>query len=459
MVLMIGSALVLALFFAMLAAWSRPAVVIFKQNLSRPARATFTAVTLWQILQLAARWPGLISSDDLSLLQTLSAGTPSGWHSLSYSFIMQASLWISGSHDHLAILNLVFFLFLVFQILCLLPKNAPSWALLAVALLFSLPQTSVLVLFQNRDSLFTLLTVWLSLGLVAQRTDAKSAPWFRPIPLMTLALFLGDLRQEAKVFAVLVPFALWALHRPTPRRTLAAALLLVVTSGLFYALPSRFSDLDSYSRFYRSTTLINPLSDILAQRGLGELTDEDRADLGRFIDVPALIDKHDPFDIGPFHAGAVRFSATHEDFAAFERASLRIFMRNKGLFLQNRLNVIVHAMNFRGVPYAFADAGSSAPPTGIAGLHERWLRWGFYDAPPVFRLLVASCLIPGLVMLAALFLAGRRPEFFFAALPGDVRWLAIFALSPAAYFKYLTSFWLVGWLLLILWLSGTRESR
>ncbi len=68
-------------------------------------------------------------------------------------------------------------------------------------------------------------------------------------------------------------------------------------------------------------------------------------------------------------------------------------------------------------------------------------------------------LVPIIVFIFMLFYPHRKPELFFVAVTHLTRLTFVILLTPAAYFKYVTSFWLVGSLLLIYKLAELDANR
>jgi len=427
-------------------------------------------VSFVQIFQLALVFPGIISVDNLRMLDILMDGSWSAWGSSSYSLSLLASHFIFLSPFRISILNLFILIFDLVCFLRLLPRKQPAWILALIMIFFCAPQTSLLILFENRDSLNSLLLVWLSLGLVAQWTPYRKDPWFHIYTLTLLTLFLIDLRQEAKILILLFPIGIcWQKNMPT-KRVLQLTAVIIFTSLSIILLQKYFFDLDSYPAEYKATPLINPLSYVFHERGLSAASEGELQDLERFFKVQYLIDYYNPFEIWPFHKGGVRYPFTEEDFKAFRHAALSIIARYPSLFLQNRLNLSKHMLMFEGSQFETFDFLKLE----IKLPHRKPLLWRQFvvDYGPSFapglkksmlksfesirspsssfaRYFFASCFVP-LVLMVTLIASYRiLPQLFAAALINIIRLLIVILLAPAAYFKYIASFWLLGWLFLI----------
>ncbi|HRO66480.1 MAG TPA: hypothetical protein PL182_02835, partial [Pseudobdellovibrionaceae bacterium] len=359
MILSIGGVLLLVLIFCPFLFWGRRILRSFKEFPSS-VRWTTALILTWQAFQLFLHFPGLISSDDVNLWESLrQSHVPSAWHSLTYSFVTHGWAWITGGPYHLSFLNFALFGFLLFLVFRTFPSKISGWTLLGLTVIFAMPQSSALVLFQNRDSLNSLLVLWLFLGFLAPATPAKKDPWFHPWTLMSLSLVLGDLRQEGKLLLVLTPLILW-WEQKSPLSSLAKrAAVLAMAAVVLYGLPSKVLHLDPYTSTYQSTLLLNPLGHIFQTRGTEAATPEEIQKIEKLVLISDLIKNHTPLDIGPFHGGNVR-NLPPEEFKEAESAIFAVFRKNADLVLENRLFLMSNMLNFRGSPMMFS---TEFPPT------------------------------------------------------------------------------------------------
>lgn len=451
--------------------WGVNAYRIFKNDFDFYKKVSLFLILAIQAVQLIVFLPGMISYDDLETLRALSVGQFATQGSNLYTLLMQSSHLIFNSALHLSYLNLILFSFIVFLVFRMLPKKIPLWCLPALIILFSLPQSSALVLFQNRDSIFSLLLVWWSLGLFSQNHKAKSDPWFHLGSLSILTLCLGELRQEAKIFVFIFPIAFWWLNRNKSKFYAQVGLSLTVISLLLNWAPQYFSVSDAYSDRYLATTLINPLSYILHVKGPQEASKSEKDEISRFFIFDKLIEYFSMYDINPLHRGGIVPNPSPEDFAAFRRASLSILSRNLNLFFENRKLMALCMLNFEGRPATMNDSlplaatafqepayyfkfeapteEASILKASLGAFHYRL----FFEMPYPLHLLVSSCLVPIIVFLILLGLVKSHPELAFIGLSQLLRLAILIVLTPAAYFKYITSFWLIGWLVLILYFA------
>ena len=450
--------------------WGVNAYRIFKNEFDFYKKASLFLILAIQAVQLFVFLPGMISYDDLETLRALSIGQVATQGSNLYTLLMQSSHLIFNSALRLSYLNLILFSFIVFLVFRMLPKKIPLWCLPALIILFSLPQSTALVLFQNRDSIFSLLLVWWSLGLFSQNHEAKSDPWFHLGSLSVLTLCIGELRQEAKIFVFIFPIAFWWRNRNKSKFYAQVGLSLTVISLLLNWAPKYFSVSDAYADRYLATTLINPLSYILHVKGPQEASKSEKDEISRFFIFDNLIEYFSMYDINPLHRGGIVPYPSPEDFAAFRRASLSILSRNLNLLFENRKRMALCMLNFEGRPAIMYDSLSLAATVFQepayyfkfeAPAEDTVLKTSFrvfhsqlqYELPYPLHILISSCLIPIMVFVILLGLVKTHPELTFIGLSQLLRLAILIILTPAAYFKYITSFWLIGWLVLILYFA------
>ncbi len=90
--------------------------------------------------------------------------------------------------------------------------------------------------------------------------------------------------------------------------------------------------------------------------------------------------------------------------------------------------------------------------TPFQALHKSIVYTYFCELPGFVRWIFASAIIPVLALIGLLFVRKRHAPFALLAalLLFRLAWVA--ALTPAAYFKYVTPIWFGGWMLLIFFL-------
>ena len=468
----VAGAVLASLLLCLALNWAGQIREILKTDLAKPVGFSLAFIAIIQILQICIHFPGLISGDDLGLMGALMQGIPSYWNSLSYSLITLAAHFIFFSPVCLSIFNGVLTVFVAFLFFRLLPRRQSLWSLIVTTLLFCSPQVSVLVLFQNRDSMNSLLLTWICLALVAQRTDKNKEPWFNSISIFALMFLLADMRQEGKIYLLLVPLCFFVSRRMAWRQIIQSSFMIFAVS-LFLFLPLA----ESYSIQYSATVFINPLSAVLHEKGLQEASPQEQEELNHFFKVPYLIDFYNPIEIDAFHHQGIRENVTQKDFEGFRRASLQIISRNLPVYFENRRLLALTALNFEGRPYAYGDDLANLTPESkpvlewfhipmkspehnlYQALSFSWFDFVFYRLPEPLRTLFSSCLIPLLSLFFLLFCWQKYPELFFPSFILLVRTGLVLLTAPAAYFKYISSVWLVGWLLLIYFFAWrTRPS-
>ncbi len=451
-------------------AWAPRVFQIVRQDFDSSKRIVFAFVFFIQVLQIILCFPGKVSYDDLAFIQDLSLGNISPHSSNSYSLLLQASHLIFFSALRISILNLIFYLFVLFLFLRLLPKKLPVWMSIGICILFCFPLATALVVFESRDSINSILLVWWCLGLCGLNSQFKNDPWFHLYSLGLLTLVLGDMRPEGKIIVVLFPIAVCWIKQKKWGYFVNLGLIMLSTSFLCNWIPQKVFKFDSFSERYLSTTVINPLGYVFQKKGMNAATKDEQIELERFMSVQYLIEFYDPFEIAPYHRGGIKNLVTSEDFKAFQKVALSIIMRNPKLFLENRKMMASQLLNFEGHPYVMSDNraelfdkfGNAAAFYSIdyhpfhslyREIYDACLERLIYGLPLFFRLLLSSCLVPILVMFFMLFDQKLISPLFWLGLVNLVRLGAILFTTPASQFKYITSIWLVGWIMLIFLLA------
>lgn len=429
---------------------------------------------------LLGQWPGLLNIDSFENLAIARLGKISPWVSYPYSLFLILMQSITSNPGLIPIL-------MATVTACLLAVFF-SWAwfrtphrktlLLFYFLLLAAPLNAVLVLWINRDTFFTLLHVACALYffflVFDLRASGRKALRGEVTILSLLTVLTAQVRMESLILLLVVPTLFFLLVKDHANsRRLGVAMVAVVIPLTLLALPTyRSPDL---SRSYSITTVVNPLSFFLVREYRSEDKDADRAAIDAVIDYNLLRSAQNDYEIDAFHLGGARPNPTDEELKAFFRTHYKIVWDNLGLFLENRLRLLVGIMGVPRRTYFYQD-GLSQPQEflrtrrealGIqkAPLSPALQRWtatyltASLRLPEPFFFFVSTAWIALFLCLAAL--AGFRQIPVTAATAAIIlcRLPGLFLLSPAAHFKYVYSLYFFGFLVVPLALAEWRSRR
>lgn len=441
----------------------------FLRTQSKTHRIILATITTISSLYLLIFWPGQIG-DDLNLLTWLVNGAPSDWLSFSYSVVVLAMQFLSGICFSTSLLYLALYIYLICQILALTTwtwKNPFTYLFVTI---MSFPISLFLISYQNRDSLYSLLMMVLLLSIL--HLHYKTSKFFQLsiYQLLAIAVLLSDMRQDGKYFLILVPLAVCLVQKFNKKKSIQFFAATFLAGFALFWIPGQFSSLHEFSSAYRSTALVNPLSHIVKNVGVENLTASQRNDIERYFSLDVLVKYHDPFDLYPYYAGGAKPGATEEDFQAFQSATFDLVKNYPLVFLDNRIGMFLRLYNFdRGSHFTSDTLREPFPennvkaaeyynlaPLPITDLYretENFTGYLVHGLPYIFHLLLASCLIPLLTIGLLLFTYKKHPAIALCALILFARVVYFAVLAPAQYFKYVSSIWLGGWLLLLIFLN------
>lgn len=435
---------------------------------------SFFVIVIVPATILTLEWPGFVSIDDWNLTSHAVSGVASNWHSLTYSFLTAASFLFWGKTPFLlSLFNLFLFANLVALLFSMKSwrwRSPIFWMLICLLLT---PQTYLLILNQNRDSTYSLILLFFLFGFLSKSTFRERYFNVPDWELIVAGILLGDLRQEGLFITFLTPFLIYFFFGKQ-RLHLYRNIALTLVGGLFYMwLIPALLQIPRYSHLYQSTALINPLSYIVNVKGVDSLTADQKEGISGYFQLNFLVKYHTPYEIGPFHNGGKKASATLEDFRKFQRTTYELIFQNWRLFLENRLNISLRLFNLTGETFVYSDSIRGADlstfksqyglininknlnGTTFQNLHEKWIFFFFGNAPKLLRTFFG--LIPLVTLLFLVCLFRRYPSFAVLAGVLLIRSLIFVVFTPAAQFKYITSTWLGGYLLLIFFLSLEKQ--
>jgi hypothetical protein len=439
-----------------------------------PNRYAFIFLLAFQAVLLAIEWPGVVGVDDLYLLKSLMVEAPSPWHSMTYSFLSSVILIATGKPFLLSIFNWVLFsnlLVIVFSMTRWRYQELSYWLLLFI---LCMPHTSSLVFFQNRDSTYSLLLMIFLLGFLQFRYNRFPNLLMKAFGFVVLGCILGELRQEGKVITLLTPFLMCFFMKLSKKAVFLYSLLTVGLAFVIQFAPSIYYGMSTYTDEYRVTAYLNPVGYIINEIGVDNLSVERRDNIDKVVSIESIVKYPDPYDIAAFHRGGLRKPISKDNFLAFQRESIALIFENPGLYLENRWLIFqrmflferprelyVNAIRFIADPSllsifeTFKGSGKNVEENLFQIEFYKWVQKYMGGLPLPFHILLSSCFV-ALLSLAFFAMRFRRnPSFSVIAWIVLGRSALILALAPAAYFKYVTSTWLCGWLLLIIyWNNG-----
>jgi hypothetical protein len=426
-------------------------------------------ITAFYSIMLGSFYSGYRSVDDIFLVNDhIANGLPSGWHSFTYSLLIQALYFIFRQ----LFVTSIFQVMLISSIaaLLLLLTRRSYLSALAIILATCWPLTQGIVFLINRDATFNLSLCFFVLALIARfmwRPKQKFS-WNEILFFSMVLVMIADLRQDAKILlAAFVPvtYLLKLISKKDSLRFLAS---LIVISSIYFTVPPKLYQYSSYDPAYQTTAFVNPLSEVLHTQGKQALSKDEFEKIDKVFSVDALIQYYSPYDIFPFHQGGMRHEFSPEDFTQFKKTAQAVILRNPGIFVRNRLNMASSMLNtnFREDNIILDDAGPDGTPSfaqiqnvfHTPAYHPKneFSRWysfqmnSLMSSKNFFVRIVLVSYLPALLALIVLLI----PPFTTAPIAfGSILLLSrvpvIFLLSPAGYLKYLASLWIGGAMLWI----------
>jgi hypothetical protein len=441
---------------------------------------TSKILTVLIMIVCAAVWlrifPGAISPDDLNILTSLEVGRPSYWHSFMYSYLLQSCIFLTNRGLMVSLVNYILFCAVAVSTFQLFQKRRLEILKIIPCILLLNAAAISLVFFENRDSVFSLVVILISLELLLVQSRFEK-PDLKTIGMFSiLAVFVSNIRGEFVFFVVAWPVLIWLASG----FNLGVLIKSIITTMLMYTLmvilpAPYFPTTATQTDMYESTLFINPLTWIVQKKGLGELSPEETTQMSRFMNVTDLKDFGNPNMIAAYNRDGRADLASHEDYLAFRSAALKVISRNSREWIGNRIYIGLVMMNLLGETYFLSDhlAGADMTPAILPHYFlqprdqevisnpehwwiKQWIMLSFVKSQSDWRL-VFGALLPLFGFLFWMWPSKRnllRIEFWLASLM-VLRLIALIALAPAPYFKYISSQWLLGWIFLFL---GCYES-
>lgn len=379
------------------------------------------AITIYSGLFIFV-FPGFVSIDDVYTIEQANLGVASVWQSYSYSVLLFAGYRLTGCFGILTLLSLLIYFIIFIRFVKIIDgsgisekkKTVFSVLLLLLALH---PLNQALLLFQCRDTLFSLIFFYLSL-LLLEKNKVTGAGVF-----LLLAL-LGDLRPEGKVFLILFPVAYWIAKKCSWKLPLGAMVLLSLL------LCSSVTD---YA--YKVTVYILPLSKIFHDN-----PNEDRTDIEAVLDVDKLIENYSAYDIESIRHGVFKANPTETRWNLFRERAHALIAKHLQLVFETRVQLMQSLLFFGDPPLIVYDAlsvsANSKMGERLSRAQVQGVQRGEYQSTYLQKLSGLQSWLAILAALAALLYCLFIKEFRMMAVMIILRLLLLFAFAPANYVKY-----------------------
>ena len=406
---------------------------------------------------LGISFPGWVHYDDCITAIEIFKGRAWAWQSTTYSMVLGIGYMLLGTIGFAAILSTVYFLYLVLIVIKIIDASKASNKLKFFAafllFLFSLwPTNQGLILSHYRDTLFSLMLCHIGMLLIQIKNWKK-----RDIVFVSLLIVvMGDLRQDAKVYLLLVPilctfFKLWRWSEVK-----IYFLTVALAAPFYYYNLNSIFNVRTYTNDYKVTAYINPLSAIFHKKGIGAIDPSDVSTIHKVLDTDKLVKHYNPLDIDPFHQGAFNYKTSEQEWADFTKVSHKLFIENYEMFLDSRISLFKSMLNIDQRILVISDEFRSEN-SRVGEFYEK-----LNLTPPAFQLSYVgqkyyqqlnefigkrsflwmffnSLLTPLIYLLLVCLLAYKFKSIYIFAILILSRLPIMFLLAPAAYYKYLYS--------------------
>ena len=430
---------------------------IIKIN-SKQLRWLAVAAVLIYCSLLAFVYPGFVGYDDVFSMDVILGGPVWGWQSLTYSVVLGVGFLILGNFGFTTILSIGIFLYIFVKILTMLDLSTISERkklLLGCGLLLLAmhPLNQALLLFHCRDTLFSLFLLFLGLQIFQKPITWKTT---RIVVFSFALVVLGEFRQEAKIYLILLPLILWFLNW-SKRQLFTLLSSICLFSVFYYFFCIKYFNVQSYTKDYQVTAYVMPLSQIFHDVPLAEIPEQHRKNIEAVFNIQLLKDKFNPIDIDPFHAGGFNHESSDEQWQKFTTSARALIMQYPKLFLKNRIYLAKSMLNIGHPPLIVADerrmnkepkfvammsrynsSDKVLPISKAAETYRNELMELNKNENPVIWIF-SSFVLPLLFLLFCLFSINYYPVIGGLALIVAVRLPLLFLLAPASYVKYIYS--------------------
>lgn len=429
---------------------------------NRSIRLIWASQALIFFLIFIMVFPGFISFDDLALAAIVSDGVPSGWQSLTYSFLTASGYILFGGFGLTGLISLLLYLLISLKIYHAISesklKDLHKLYLAGLVLLLTLhPMNQSQIFYSCRDTVFSLLLFLLGFHYLFEKKQWTNSGIIGFVPAVVL---LGDLRQDGKLFLVLFPVLFLVLKRWNYRQLMVYGAAATILGFSYYQLLTGFYGIRSYSHEYEVTAYVLPLSQIFHDKKPSEIADEHVKNIDAVLSVNLLRNKFTPIDIGPFHAGAFNPKTSEAEWQNFKKSAAELIIENPGIFLKNRIHLFQSMLHLGQVPviisdhrredYSAADAAAFAKlkvnkdAISISPLRSFYRKALYFltAGQNPLSMLISTFLPPLLLVIGCLFFMRFSPSLRAFAFLFASRIPILFLLAPASYTKYIYSLFL-----------------
>ncbi|WP_166486984.1 hypothetical protein [Cupriavidus necator] len=311
---------------------------------ARRSLLCFLGFAVWFLVLALAFMPGCLNSDVVYTNWMVVRGVWAGWYSALHPALLTAfqQLYPSPNAPILA-LALICALLYTAMALSLLRMLAKPWVVVLLLLVSLTPAGLLMSTTVVRDSFFTAFLLLFAL-LIAELV--RNAQFASPKTAVLIALLGGicvAYRSDALPSVVLGLALLTVKLRATqttrtPRQTMALSIAPAIGAVVLIALIPfllRGAWEDRAENEYKLTLMANPLGYILRQPD-SHYTIDEKATIEKVFLFDDLIAEWSPQNISAFYGEHWNKSSSSAERGAAFRASMVIFARNPGAFLEGR---------------------------------------------------------------------------------------------------------------------------
>lgn len=424
---------------------------------------TFGLVSSWMLYHLLANWPGLISFD--AVLNYYDA------QDLIFSvFVQPLTTMLNAAFLNIYphyVWNTLLTIFVMATVMGLIAhyfsKQKIALIIFLSLILFFLynPLNTFTNLFINRDSLFSWVFFGATICPIFSKVVEKKKVIFWHLVFLILLVLSIEIRKEV---LILLPFSFIWSYLNLELESKKKIYIYTFFSGIVYfsMFGTNFLKEKYTSPIYQSTVLINPIADILHQKGLGILTDQEQSNLKKFIDLDSFSKNFNIQDITPFPFMAIDKFMTKEDLVVLTNLYIRLVKDYPFLWIKNRTNVLIGSLGLNKLSpsYAYNLIEEHSPKEYYSNLHSlpfsgkkieypkvlslwKKLHWDGKGSIDYNRYVFNSFTIPLLFLFLSLPFLLKAPATAFAVMLNIGRIVSIFPFIPATYFKYMYAHYLM----------------
>lgn len=437
------------------------------KELSPFTQRCFLAITVIYAGLVGLTYPGWIGIDIHFLADTISQGTTSAWSSLLYSAMTLGNYFLFGTPYGVILLQFSIMMFIVAEGFGWLEaKNSKRWLMWSFCAVLIIPISQVLVIFQMRDSLFSLILVALIIS-VLRRSHESKLSLFYVFSFAAIAGSLFDLRQDGKLIVAMV--AILPLMWPILRQRSRLVVFYSALSGcvLFFALvATRLYNYDPMTAGYKFTLIAPPVGEILTTVGPDALPEEERKLIDDTIGIDMILKRHNRYSVF-YHVWVSKDRHTNfpKNYEAFRKLAKDLVLRYPLIYLKWRRDLILRLTNldpagsaylltsfyktidwdaFRNGPTMFSRL---EPPNEISDWYMYFVNDIFQSSSYLLRVVLSSMFFPFIFLFLSLLKWKTNPLLAWCALTLVARMCGVFAFSTMACFNYIFAIWFGGWIL------------